>query len=70
MAIVAAAIAAGVIFIDTPLLDLQKSASWYDFSVRVTGHDAYVRRYAGHDLGRPQENGILCTLVRREIGKE
>ena len=38
----------------TVLLDLQKSASWYDFSVSVTGREAFMRRYAGHvETNRP-----------------
>ncbi|SFO00915.1 phospholipase C [Chitinophaga sp. YR627] len=29
------------------VLDLQKSHSWYDFSVRITGQSSFERRYAG-----------------------
>lgn len=30
------------------LLDLQKSTSWYDISLKVIGYNSYSRRYAGH----------------------
>lgn len=30
------------------IVDLQKSAFWYDFSIRVNGHDAFSKQYAGH----------------------
>jgi phospholipase C len=30
------------------VLDLQKSHSWYDFSVRIAGRTTFERRYAGH----------------------
>jgi phospholipase C len=30
------------------VLDLRKSYGWYDFSVRISGHKTFERRYAGH----------------------
>ncbi len=30
------------------VLDLSKSFGWYDFTVRVKGHQAFEKRYAGH----------------------
>jgi phospholipase C len=30
------------------MLDLRKSHSWYDFTVRVEGNAVFERRYAGH----------------------
>ena len=38
----------------TITLNLQKSLSWYDFSVFVKGYDNFERRYAGHvETGKP-----------------
>jgi phospholipase C len=30
------------------ILDLSKSSGWYDFSVKIKGHDLFEKRYAGH----------------------
>jgi phospholipase C len=44
-------------------LVLRHSASWYDFTVRVVGHDAFSRRFAGrvetgrHSLSDPELGG-------------
>jgi phospholipase C len=44
-------------------LPLRHSASWYDFTVRVAGQDAYLRRFAGrmetgrHSLSDPEMGG-------------
>ena len=32
----------------TIVLNLEKSHNWYDFSVKITGHQLFERRYAGH----------------------
>jgi phospholipase C len=35
-------------------LKLSKQFGWYDFTIRVTGHDVFERRYAGRvETGRP-----------------
>ncbi len=34
--------------------DLEKSAGWYDFTIKVPGLDKFARRYAGHvETGKP-----------------
>ncbi|HLK29619.1 MAG TPA: phospholipase domain-containing protein, partial [Puia sp.] len=39
------------------VLDLSKSSSWYDFSIRVKGNDIFERRYAGHvEAGNPSSS--------------
>jgi phospholipase C len=30
------------------IVDLQKSASWYDFSLHIKGHETFSKQYAGH----------------------
>ncbi|WP_222537419.1 phosphocholine-specific phospholipase C [Pedobacter polysacchareus] len=30
------------------IVDLQKSKSWYDFSIEVAGHNGFMKHYAGH----------------------
>jgi len=30
------------------IVDLQKSKSWYDFSIEVAGHNGFLKQYAGH----------------------
>jgi phospholipase C len=38
----------------TVVLNLEKSHYWYDFSVKVTGHNSFEKRYAGRvETGRP-----------------
>lgn len=32
---------------DSPVINLQKTQGWYDFTIRVKGHKAYERRFAG-----------------------
>ena len=37
----------------TLVLDLQKSHSWYDFGIKVAGHNSFEKRYAGRvETGR------------------
>ena len=46
-------------------VDLSKSAGWYDFSVKVKGHDLFERRYAGrvetgrHSISDPSMGGVI-----------
>ncbi len=36
------------------VLNLEKSHNWYDFSVKVTGHNSFEKRYAGRvETGKP-----------------
>jgi phospholipase C len=49
------------------ILNTEKSFGWYDFSVKVSGHANFERRYAGHvETGRPSTSdplmgGVLTT---------
>jgi len=46
------------------LLDLSKSSGWYDFSVKIKGHDLFEKRYAGrvetgrHSISDPVMGGV------------
>ncbi len=33
---------------ETIIIDLSKSFGWYDFTIRIAGHEVFERRYAGH----------------------
>jgi phospholipase C len=36
------------------VLNLEKNHHWYDFTVKVHGHESYIKRYAGHvETGKP-----------------
>ena len=47
------------------IIDLNKSSGWYDFTVKITGHDIFERRYAGRvETGKP---GISDPAMGRVI---
>jgi phospholipase C len=44
----------------TIVVDLQKSFSWYDFSLTVSGNDIFAKRYTGHvETGRESQSDPL-----------
>ena len=48
----------------TIILNLNKSFNWYDFSVKIKGHDTFEKRYAGRvETGKESKSDPAMGMV-------